>query len=329
MMKKNVLIIFAFIFVLSGCKEEGRSPPVKLNSVTTQSILESIPEKDREVLASFFRFLFNDDPLAYTLHGKKPMSMAIYWPSIRNLYQPGSSLILEKGLELWRKYALKFPSDEFVLKFFKDHRGTSNILLISKTNMLNVVLKNLEIFQCCLGKQMDPKHLVNQICYGEEDFMETLKDNSTLLGILLGYGNVNSKYFERKAVICEEINAKMTPPFYPIQDLESLKQESKILVDCYRGKSFSNVQQRLPPSKGYSNLGDELNEILLHQETFEIYGSDHWLDSQLSPVFAMDGEDPETKALHEEYLVTKKKISKAYSKGEFLEVTLNQWMNPS
>ena len=327
---KNVLIIFAFILVLSGCTEV-RSP-TKLKSINVQSVLASIPEKDREVLGSYFRFLFNDDPFAYTLYGKKPMSMANYWRShetVRAFYNPGSSLILEKGGDVWRKYAHKFQSNEFVLKFFKDSMGGSNILLISKTNMLNAIHKNIEVFQEYLGKEIDPWQLVNQICYVDEDYMSPIKDHTALLGIFLGYGKVNSQYYERKYVLGKEINAKMTPPFSPMEDLKSLKPESKILVDCRRDKSFSKAHPLAIPSKGFSNLGDELNEVLLHQGGFDLYASDCLLDQYLSPVFAMDRDDPETKALQEEYLETKKKIIPDYSKGDFLEVTLNQWMNPS
>ena len=322
------IIGFALILVLSGWRE----PPLPLpspSSMKVQSVLASIPEKDRDLLNSFFRFLLSDDPFAYTLYGKKPMSMAVYFSHVWSLYHPGPSLILEKGSEVWKKYALKFPSDEFALKFFKDNRGVSNILLINKTNMLNVIHKNLGIFKEILGPDMDPNQLVYDISFGEEDFMKILKNDSALLGILLGFGNVNSKCFERKVVICEGINSKMTPPFSFVEDLISLKPESKHLVDCYREKSFSSALERLAPSKGYSNLGEELNEILLRQEFFEVYGSDYLLDQYLSPVFAMDRDDPETKALQEEYLETKKKIIQAYSKGDFLEVTLNQWMNPS
>lgn len=316
--------------VFSGCKEVR--PPAMLNSVPVQGILDSISEKDREILDLFFRFLFNDDPFAYTLYGKKPMTMANYWQShktVSNLYHPGPSMILEKGGEIWRKYAFVFPSDEFVLKFFKDNMGGSNILLISKTNMFNAIQKNLEIFQEYLGKEFDPKQLVNQICYVEEDYMAPLLEHTALLGILLGYGKVNSQYFERKYNICKEINVNMTPPFSPIQDLKTLQSLGKILVDGSQKKPFSSTQQRLTPSKGYSNLGDELNEILLHQEGFELYGTDYWLEKHLSPVFMAHRDDPETQSLHEEYLVTKKKIIQAYSKGDFLEVTLKQWMNPS
>lgn len=314
------------MLVLSGCKEDARAS--KFMSV--QNSLNSIPEKDREILTSFFRFLFSDDALTYTLYGKKPMSLVDYIPNetVWSLYQPGPSLILEKGEDVWRKYSTKFPSEEFVLKFIQDNEGQRAILLISKTNMLNAIVKNLEIFQEYLGEQMNPKRLVNQICYVEEAYMEPIKDHTALLGILLGFGNVNSQYFERRYIICEEINSKMTPPFSPVQDLKTLQPLSKILVKGNRGKSFSKAPQLFAPSEGYANLGDELNEINLHQEGFEVYGSDYWLDKQLSPVFAMDREDPETKALQEEYLATGKKITQAYREGDFLEVTLNQWMNP-
>ena len=325
-MKKNTLVIFIFIFLLSGCKEETH-PTDKLNPVAVQGILYSVPKKDCEVLDSFFRFLFSDDAFTYTLHGEKPMSMAVYLPHGWNFYKPASSLILEKGGEVWRKHAHKFPSDEFVLKFFKDNRGVSNILLISKTNMFNVIHKNLEIFNEVLGQEIDPKQLVSEICYGEGDFMEILKENSILLGILLGFGNVNSQYFERKMDVIEAIIAKMTPPFSPIEDLISLKPESKILIEYCQRNSFSN-KQFSKPSNGFSNLGDELNEILLHQEGVDLYGDDFWLEKHLSPAFMMDRDDSETKELQAEYLATKKKINQAYSKGDFLEVTLNQWMNP-
>ncbi|MCH9624977.1 MAG: hypothetical protein S4CHLAM123_01390 [Chlamydiales bacterium] len=321
--------IIVIITVFAGCKKNS---PDKITSAfnDTGNILQTIPEKDLEILDSFFQKLLRDNNFAYTLFGKKPMSIACYsfkrtpW----NLHNPNEFLIFEKGWAKWEAYFSLFPSNDFILKRCHDDRGIVEIFLINRKNALEAIEDNYDTFQEILGDCFDTEQLMQQLCYSQQDLMEILNNHSGLLGILLGYGKENSMTFERKVNICSDLNAKMTPPFTAMHDMKALQPKGEYLVSLYSNKTFSFPKEVCCPLLDDSSTAEELNVILEHESPFELYGSDFFLDKFMAPIFMTQNEDLETKQLHEEYLLTKQKIHQAYQQKCFLEVTLHQWMCP-
>ncbi len=192
---------------------------------------------------------------------------------------------------------------------------------------MKVISDNIDTFQEILDRRIDSEQLLQELCYSERDVIEILNGNSALLGILLGYGKINSTNFERKVNICHELNAKMTPPFSAAQEIKSLLPFSRILVGLYDNGTFSYPSKESYPSSQGISLADELNDILSN-ESFQLYGSDFFLDKIIAPIFAARKESPETEKLHKDYLATKHQLNQAYLQGSFLKVTLNQWMCP-
>ena len=330
MMKSAFLISLFFVTLFAGCKKSS-SHRIQSSRTDVHSILQTMPDQDRAVLDSFFQLLVRDYDFSYTLFGNKPISMACYSSQVTlcTFYHPTEFLTFENGWELWRHYASCFPSNEFILKRSRDNRGVLEIFLINKRHALQVISNHLDTFQEILNRCIDPQQLLQQLCCSQQDIMEILNNDATLLGILLGYGKINSANFERKVNICNHLNAKMTPPFSAHQDMKSLLPVSRNLVSLYDNGTFCYPSEKdCLPSSQDTSLTEELNDILSHEDTFEVYGSDFFLDKIIAPVFVARKDSPETEKLHEDYLATKQKLHQAYLQRSFLEVTLNQWMDP-
>ena len=326
------LVILIFFSVFAGCKKNSS----RQSQSSSHTILQSIPEKDREVLDSFFQFLLSKDTFAYTLFGKKPMSVTPYIQVTsgatgiiyqRGIYHPSDYFTLEKGWELWKNYGALFPSDEFVLKECKEDELVT-IFLINKSQVLNTISENLNTFEEILDRQIRPQDFLQQLCDPHQDIMESLNDSSSLLGILLGYGKTNAMLFERKSNILTHLVEKMTPPFSSRHDVENLQPFGQYFVNRCKSRTFIQTIPICSPSPQYNSLADEFNDILSNEEGFELYGSDYLLDRFNSPVFMMRKEDPETKELEKAYFATKLQLHQIYQQGPFLEITLNQWMYP-
>lgn len=324
-MRLLCLIILVTLTLFPGCK---KSPSHRIQSI--HSILYTIPDQDRKVLDSFFQLLLRDYDFSYTLFGNKPMSMACYFSQATSwsLRHPSDFLVFEKGWDLWESYSSLFSSHEFVLKRCKDDRGVLGIFLISKSHALQAISDHLDTFQKILESHIEPEPLLHQLCYSSQDVMEILNNDSSLLGILLGYGKINSTNFERKVSLCHDLIAKMTPPFSAQHDMQSLQPFSRYLVDLYTDKTCPYPSKECFPSPQDTSLAEELNDILSNEDVFELYGSNFFLDKMITPVFAARKETPETKKLHDDYLATKQQLHKTYQNGSFLEITLNQWMYP-
>lgn len=328
-MKLKYLMILFFLAVFSGCeKKSSHQTPSSHGDIP--HILQTLPEQDRKDLDAFFQLLSRHECFSYTLFGNKPISIACYpsQASSSDLYHPKNFLILEKGWEVWQSYASLFPSDEFVLKRYKNNdEGLIEIYLINKKHALQVISDNLDTFQFILGNHVNPQKLVEQLCDSQQDIMEILNDNS-VLGILFGYGKINSRNFERTSSIIDNLNAKMTPPFSADDEIKSLSPMSRTFVDLFKNKPFSYPSKECFPSSDSASLSEELNELFSHKDFFEVYGSDALLDKMMPPAFAVRRDSLETKKLQEDYLATKQKVDQVYLHGSFLEITLNQWMYP-
>jgi len=326
-MKLFYLFTFILCFFTTSCRKQSRD---QIKFLESYDILQTIPVEDRQLLDSFFQLLLRDNNFAYTLFGKKPMSIACYLSKVNlwNLYNPNEFLIFEKGWDKWKDYSSLFPSNEFVLKRCCDSKDIVEVFLINKKNVLKVINDNYGTFQSILGNLFEPEQFMQQLCYTQQDLMEILNDHSGLLGILLGYGKGNSMSFERKVNICSILNAKMTPPFTAMSAMKCLQPKSEYLISLYNTKTFSSPKKIFLPSLSETLMAEELNVILENENLFELYGSNFFVDRFIGPVFMTQSGDLETMQLQNEYLATRQRIHRAYQEKPFLEITLNQWMHP-
>ncbi len=317
------LLWFLFLLLLGlfGCKKKS-----SLEN-TVSSILQTIPEKDYQQLDAFFQVLVRNH-FAYTLFGRKPMSVCDYisGPILFTLYRPKEFLILEKGWETWQRYCACFPSSEFVVKkMITEDDFARRIFLIHKNHALQAIENHLATFQSILGCSIDPKQFVERLCDPNEDISETLQGHANLFGILFGYGEVNAMNFERMTDICEYLNEKMTPPFSSCREIKTLSPDSLIFLNALDRK-MNLPSKSCRPSPQYFSLAEELNDLRSQRTAFEL---NSWVLSEVAPPsFVCTKQDPETETLRKNYRATMKKLRRVYREKSFLEVTLTQWMDP-
>ncbi|MBM3192286.1 MAG: hypothetical protein FJZ63_06535 [Chlamydiae bacterium] len=307
-MKTNSLWLVIFLagcfFLFAVC--------FKLQPLTIKKILKTIPQEEKSSLEWFFQA--HVDTIPYVLFGSKPMATTEFLdPFSSSTFSEGHdaddwlffffgsvstwNLKTKKGWNTWKKYQHLLPSSNYIFLERKWNNWV-NITLINKKAFLDVVEKNLDIFQSVLGQDTTPQRVLESCITCNDILADALHNHDGLFGILLGYGTHNAKLFHRRFEI------KRNP------------QRSQ----------FSLTKKPLKPSEGFSTIEEEYNTICQKLTSFDnyiIYDFNPLL--LVLPGFVADHSHPETQQLRKEYLKQYKTIIHEYQKGDFLEVTFKQF----
>lgn len=288
----------------------------------TQKPPKLIPVQNLEKLAAFFELVIKDYDFGYTLFGNKPCSIVGY--RVDNLYKNSSieAVILEEGWAQWCRYKHLFPSPNFVLKQIIDTESETvrEILIINKSATLNILKAHLSTFHDILNYPYQAEELLSKMIE-DENFLKELMNRSEILGILLGYGKINSVNFAKRFELCLYINKLSVPPLD--QNWNELNPSSLKLVKGY--SHIGHEPNFLNSSLDLAAAVKELNTLTTTLEIFELPGSDFLLEQFQSPIFIANRSEPETQKLYRDYCETRVKIIEAYQGKSILDVTLNQW----
>ncbi len=156
---------------------------------------------------AFFLELLIDHQGAYTLLGSKPMTIESLFSSeeyeeslqyVESHPERLSFVIdrrLEEGWKEWKKNSKYFPSSNYILAEipFKDSR---NLVFVNVQEVLTIFRENYEDFRQIAGMDFDPQQKICELRDGKYEFWALILNNYVSLGILLGYGNKNSHFFE-------------------------------------------------------------------------------------------------------------------------------------
>jgi hypothetical protein len=282
-------------------------------SIDVPAILKNLSEEDRESLEWLFLGL-HQATCSYVLFGDKPMSICSFLSSepcysyndqfydfidfsINKLRLP--HLRMTKEWELWEKYKASFPSSNFIL-LKNDDSGEITLVMINKSAFLKTVQENIDAFKVVLGDEINPDIFLDLCIKSKNIFRDVLKYHDELLGILLGYGKHNAFLFSRRHQIAGIRKSQML----------SLSQKPPV------------------PSKGFATLEEEYHEI---DSRLSFFNDDDIKDLNFLlmglPMFVADENHPETQELKKKYKNQYKTIVSQYKSGNFLEVTLNQFVN--
>ncbi len=288
-----------------------------------QVLLQTLPVQDRKILGNFFELLLDEYDYAYTLFGDKPVSVACYGlkPRVHSIYNPHSDVVFKEGWKTWDRYSHQFVSKQFVIKKNIDNKsGLVSIYLINKSAVLNTIKAHSVFFQHHLGTKIDAEELTEELCHPDHNFYNSL-NNSELYGILLGYGQENAWKFGRKVELCHLINAKMNPPLLAKVEifLNPLAQHIAAGYGCKRNQSF--------PEEFEVTLVKEYNTLITEQAGWELEQSDYFLDKFIAPVY-MSSKEGLQQPTQVDFAAIRENIRKHYQQGDFLEITLNQFMDP-
>lgn len=183
--------------------------------------------QDFEILDQFFRLQFSEEEYGYVLEGAKPISVREFYPL--SLFPNSKDLklaekefidgiLVREAILVWQRIC---PNQKnFVLKgtYFKKSDSASpqlEVQFINVTKLREVIGKNIDLFRFTLGPAINTEQLVSKIAYSEEPLVEILQGDSTLTGIVLGFGAYNSVMGGRVDTIFSQVFSKDCAPFSP------------------------------------------------------------------------------------------------------------------
>ena len=282
-MKKNIfrLLIICTIGFSSLCGSEAKQ------------LIQSIPKEDCIVLESFFRNLLFFHGFAYTLFGDKPISEEYF--EIENPEKPDLYISPNRDQRIWSKYAHLFPSSKYIFLFYENtEEHLDEITLINKKAFHQTFAANKQKFLDYFGPEMTSDRLLDLIIEKQSFWNLDLK-RQDLIGILLGYGKVNSELYQKR------------------DELSSHRPRL--------------TKFRTTPSEGYQSVEEELNHLNETLDSFSKEGkiSLHYMRL---PSFAADAKHLETIQLRQKYSNQRKQITQRYIHGDVLEITLEKLMEP-
>lgn len=314
-------LLLSFIVGI-GCNTER----VGFSAGTTES-LSNIPQEHRDRLEAFFSYLVHRAGAAYTLFGPKPWTVESFphktpTQSSFSLYHPEVSLSLRLGWESWMQYKHVFSGNTYSIHCvplrdrLADH---SYVVVINRPATLMVIRRHLPLFQELLKTDASPEELL-RLMESSEAVLSECTQQSTLLGILLGYGARNAQGFSRRAQISTYLNSLLKPPGFP-EELGALSPLSNRSVRAYRGDS----QRTLSPSPSFKSLAEELNSMCAGLKANQCGDSHYWIQRYAPPVFVAFEGEPETVEWLEAYAKTRDRLPNFLDNSSLLEAVFDRW----
>lgn len=169
--------------------------------------MDIISLEDQKILEEFLYRIIHYTDVGYSLCGDKPISIETFPNVTKTPLKCAVGIIcdcqgysgyalLHKGWKTWIRYANKFISHKFIIRYSQEY---NTLIFINIPATKRVIEENLELFQKYSNTQTIDEILA-EICFpknGEYLF----KHNMMLLGILLGYGRNNAIAFEQHRLI--------------------------------------------------------------------------------------------------------------------------------
>lgn len=268
--------------------------------------IDKIALSDRQDLEMFFKTLIYECQFGYTLFGDKPVSIEGYFiqePSTHfAIWARTPRMSLHHLWTIWKKHEPKLHINNYILLNEPNPKSENcrTITLINKQAFLATVRLYLTDFQTVLGAGTTPGKLLEQLTLPNASLYETLNRNEVLYGILLGFGKENAAFFDKRNKFYNLVNVPMPVTENPY---ESYSPEFPL------------------PNASFNDLEQEYRSI---EKRRQFFGWNPPLCPIRSPQFIAIKDKAETLALEKKYREVQHQLLKAYSEGDFLEITLAQ-----
>ena len=280
-----------------------KKDPTPIENEPIVEILSRIPQKDRIHLEYFFSQCIGWDELGYVLFGDKPMALSSYehienpLSHLRALKYALSPRRIKhlKGYQAWKKYEKLFSITQFIF-IYEENRDGTDIILVNKEKFIQTVDAHQSDFESILKRPITGKGLLEEI--SREGLSKSpLFNHDLLLGILFGYGRGNALLFEQRTLL-------------PLEKVEDFDRKHHFAA-AWKEEEIAEWEEAFTSS---------VNWISAY-----ITGS-HLKNMELNPLpgFMAVLDSPETEAIKQQYLETRKKLIDAYKGKDFLETTLQQ-----
>ena len=270
---KPLCLFFAILFIVSGCHKTAQTP--------TSYDLTS---EERIWMEKFFKDIMLDQSAIYTLCGSKPMTTinihyhsdeeVLAWFNQLSEEKKKNAIVIEdydlpQNWEKWEKIRLHFPISRYL--FFKrtnpEDPKFASLYFVDVAKVALTLQENYAIFNRETGFKFNPFEVVIAMEKWSE-FWDKVFGNSTLVGLLYGFGLKNSSSFTWKYAdhpedcdrFCQSLKSyfsdkptfgKLTvsqlhlPIFASFSDgkdevIEKYKKEQEAIRREYQGKDFLN-----------------------------------------------------------------------------------------
>ena len=200
-----------------------------------------------DVLNHFLKIGFEEEEYGYVLQGVKPVSIRDFYSldeipvykdfnRFKNAFL--KTLLAQSALPIWNKhFNTKGPLvlKGIALKPDKPTVTGFEVQFIHVPKLKEVIAKNIDLFRYVLGPRYTVEDLVELIAFSDKKLVDILQEDSTLIGIVLGFGSYNSILGGRSDAILNAFVSRDIPPLAaksaPMQSED--KQDSFLPASCY------------------------------------------------------------------------------------------------
>jgi len=299
-MKKVSVLFILFLLSLS----------LDFVHASIQECLSQIPKDEQKALEKYFRVLVEREGFGYTLLGSKPVSLT-HWNEDYGFYQSMGCGVLEStylraGFKVWKKYQHLFPSKKFILL---DHSFTCDNI-----SFRELIFVNLEEFKAIKKRYPD---LLNNFHLSMLMKLGKLQnpDFHLKMGLLLGYGEQNSRLFVRQCEIYSKLaSLPVTPNKLP---LELLEMDPGFIASL---KMLEETHDQAVDQKSIILDYQAYQSVPFHN--FSLYKNEQVVSCVRLPSFYADYRTDETENIYKKYSLCRKKICHLLKRECFLENVL-------
>jgi hypothetical protein len=192
-----------------------------------KNVQEKIRPDERKWLEKLFTDIMFRENGIYTLYGSKPMTLIILdhkaeekmqaWVDEMSEEEKKDLITLKEPYDLpenwekWEKIKDRFPmSNYFFLKCpRKDDPSLEDVYFVNIQQAAITIQEHYTLFKQHVGEDFNPLKAVFEIGNEQSVFWKKTISNSTLLGILFGYGEKNAHCFRWKYWAEDEDNERM------------------------------------------------------------------------------------------------------------------------
>lgn len=287
------------------------STDIDLCCANVATHLNRISLEERQILEKFFRILLCREEFGYTLFGLKPVSVT-HWSEDYGFIQSSlgcgsiESSRLYEGLKVWNKVKHHFPIQKY-------HLYDRAFVLDGVTYRELIFVNNKELLAT---KEKYPKLLKDfQISDLTSDIQNCDACHHEKMGLLLGYGALNAKIFQKLSDIYLEVSCL---PIAPIALSPSLNK-----MDPERVESLKYDRRDRSLKRNQKEVCDDFDSInAISFGVFSLPKEERVLCSVSVPSFNVDLQSDETEVLQKEYCQCHRRIIALSKETKFLESVL-------
>lgn len=301
-MKKRLLILLAIVVCLFSLRF----------SISKFSTFKQLSSLEKENLESLFHYLFCQEDFSYVLFGSKPLALASFWDGFSEcdadieispelfFYLDIKNTRIRKGWKTWMKIKNQCKNKNIeIVELPTNSKYSRFISILNKKKLRQVIADNINDIQDCFGQNYTPNIVLKNFLNCETDFFEKLYRNHYILGLFLGYGKMNAKYFQRKIDLRNSMLPKV--PFSLSRDL-------------------------MEPSENFDSIVEEL-EWIENNLAFFPFREQRIISNYLGldlPVFLADPNSEETKELYSTYRDCYNKILQRFKNKDFTKQIIQE-----